>query len=36
VILNKVSNNACLGFFLSTTPKVKDYTGQSGSVELLR
>lgn len=34
VVLNKVSNNACLGFFLSTTPKVKDYTGQSGPVEL--
>ena len=35
-VLNKVSNNACFGFFLSTTPKVKDYTGQSGPVELKR
>ena len=36
VILNKDSGSPCVGFFLTTTPKVKDYTGQAGKVELLR
>ncbi len=36
VIINKISNNLCPGFFLTTTPKVKTYTGQSGGVELHR
>lgn len=38
VILNKANTNAslCLGYFLSPTPKVKDYTGQSGTVDLQR
>jgi hypothetical protein len=38
VILNKANTNAsfCRGFFLSTSPKVKDYTGQGGTVDLQR
>lgn len=38
VILNKANTNAsfCRGFFLSSTPKVKDYTGQGGTVDLQR
>lgn len=36
VILNKDFTSFCRGFFLSTAPSVKDYTGQVGKVELLR
>lgn len=35
VILNKGSG-FCNGYFLSPTPKVKDYTGQGGTVDLQR
>jgi hypothetical protein len=36
VIINKAATSFCKGFFLSTVPKVKDYTGQGGTVELQR
>lgn len=38
IILNKNQTNSspCQGYFLSPTPKVKDYTGQSGAVNLMR
>lgn len=36
VILNKDSASLCTGFFLTTTLKVKDYTGQGGAVVLER
>ena len=36
VILNKSATSFCEGFFLTTPPKVKDYTGQSGKVVLER
>ncbi|MBL9116560.1 MAG: hypothetical protein JNJ83_16255 [Verrucomicrobiaceae bacterium] len=38
IILNKEQTNTspCQGYFLSPTPKVKDYTGQSGAVNLMR
>jgi hypothetical protein len=31
VIVNKNAVNPCVGFFLTTSPKVKDYTGQGGA-----
>jgi|GEM_PF-6694257 len=36
VIINKAATSFCKGFFLSTAPKVKDYTGQGGTVDLQR
>jgi len=36
VVLNKESSSPCTGFFLTPAPKVKDYTGQVGRVELVR
>ncbi|MBL9143866.1 MAG: hypothetical protein JNM99_09310 [Verrucomicrobiaceae bacterium] len=36
VIVNKNPLNPCIGFFLTTSPAVKTYTGQGGKVSLLR
>lgn len=36
VIINKAATSFCKGYFLSPTPKTKDYTGQSGTVDLQR
>lgn len=36
VIVNKNAVNPCLGFFITTSPKVKNYTGQGGKVSLVR
>ena len=38
IILNKsqTTTSPCQGYFLSPTPKVKDYTGQGGAVKLQR
>ena len=36
VIVNKNAVNPCIGFFLTTSPAVKNYTGQGGKVSLIR
>lgn len=36
VIVNKNAVNPCIGFFLTTSPKVRDYTGKGGKVSLVR
>lgn len=36
VIVNKNPLNPCIGFFLTTSPAAKTYTGQGGKVSLLR